>query len=302
MKVKLRHKSKHKKILRIVIVSVVFIIIGMLLPRLFSAVSAIFMYPVHVTNSWLEESSDFIPTLIRDKKSLHEQIEILENDLIAANRSDLTQRRLIEENNRLRESLGISDKARVAAAVIARPDELPYDLLQIDRGRNHGITIGSPVFVGKDVVIGLVVHTTGDYSFVELLTTPGFEATTFIQGPNITAKMEGVGGGIARVSVPQGVVLKVGNLVYLPTVEPGVFGRISYIESSPTQPEQYGYIAPDIPLSSLHFVSVGTQSQISKSIDEIDEVILERLKSELVVTGIGTTTASTTIVSENEDN
>lgn len=302
MRVRSRHTSKKQtKRLRVVLVATVFLLLAMLLPKLFSAVSTAVMAPVHAVNTWLEESSSLAPVFIRSRLSLEEQIEELENELAVSNKTSLTLQRLTDENNRLRQLLGINEESRVAASVIARPDELPYDLLQIDRGSDHGIEIGSPVFIGRDIVIGLIVHTAPTYSFVELVTTPGFEATAFISGPNVAAIIEGMGGGVARVRVPQGVLLKAGNLVYLPSVEPGAFGRISHVENRPTQPEQYGYISPDVPISGLFRVSVGKQSQIAHSAEEINTRILEQMRKELLVGGVvvegqvtATTTASTT--------
>ena len=294
MRVRSRHNSSQKRLFQVVFVSLLLIGVGFFVPRAISAISSAVMYPVHATNVWLKESSSLIPTFIRDRQSLQGRIEYLENELAIAERTNLSQQRLIEENNSLRQLLGINEEVRTAAAVVARPDELPYDLLQIDRGENHGIEVGAPVFIGRDIVIGLIVHTAPEYSFVQLVTTPSFEATAFIAGSNVVVTMEGVGGGMARVKVPQGVPLSVGDLVYLPSVEPGVFGRISFVENRPTQPEQYGYISPDIAISSLYRVSVGKLSQISRSPEEIDERILEQMRKELKVSDVSVGTISTT--------
>lgn len=303
MKVRSRHSSKRQRNLRLVFASIVVVLFGMLLPSIISAVSTAIMTPVHVVNNWLEHSSSLVPTFFRDRRDLEAQIEDLEGRLVVAERNGLTQERLWEENNRLRGLLGVAEEERIAAAVIARPNELPYDLLEIDRGSEDGVEVGAPVFVGKDIVIGLVVHTTPTYSFVELVTTPGFETTTFISGPNVSVTMEGVGGGVARVRVPQGIPLRVGDLVYLPSVEPGVFGRISHVENRPTQPEQYGYISPDIPLSSVYQVAVGNQSQIAGSAEVVDERVRALIKQNLLVRDvsvgvISTSTGTTTDVSQ----
>lgn len=300
MRARSRHNNKRRRIYQVVFFSIAFIGVGILLPSLMSAVSATVMYPIHVTNTWLDESSSLVPTFIRDRRSLNSEIEELKNQVVIASRSNLTQQRLVEENDRLRKLLGADTESRVAAAVIARPNELPYDLLQIDRGSLHGIEVGSPVFVGKDIVIGLVVHTAQEYSFVELITNPGFEATAFISGPDVVVTMEGYGGGVARVRVPQGIPVQAGDLVYLPSVEPGVFGRISHVENRPTQPEQYGYISPDIAISSVFLVSVGKQSQITRSPEEIDERILEQMRTELLVKNVtvGDINASSTTLNE----
>lgn len=292
MRERLRHNSNNRSY-RLIVLFLLIIGIGTLLPKFFSTMSYVLMMPIHSVNTWINESSDLLPILIRTRISLDEEIKDLKNQLIVAGRLDLTQRRLWEENNRLRNLLGVDSESRIAAAVIARPDELPYDFLQIDKGLDHGIDAGAPVFIGKDIVIGLVVHSANNYSFVELFTSPHFKATTFISGPNVVVPMEGMGNGVARVRVPQGINLKTGNIVYLPSIEPGVFGQISYIENEPTQPEQYGYLSYDVPISGLYLVSVGKSSQITRSVDEIDEKILEIMRNELLIEGLSVGVAST---------
>lgn len=289
-----RHKSSKQRLMQITVIALVCIAFGMVVPRLISLVAVASMAPIHGVNTWLEESTSLVPSFIRSRLALQAEIESLKNQIIVSERSNLTQQRLVEENNRLRQLLGADENSRIAAAVIARPGELPYDVLQIDRGSRQGVQVGAPVFVGKDIVIGLVVHTAPDYAFVELITTPSFEATAFIAGPDVVVTMEGVGGGVARVRVPQGIPLATGNLVYLPSVEPGLFGRISHIENQPTQPEQYGYISPDVPLSSLYQVTVGKVSQVSQSAEEINQRISEEMRRKLSVEGVVVTEAGTT--------
>jgi cell shape-determining protein MreC len=294
MRVQSQRNYKKKRTTRIALVAILIIGVGWLLPAVFSMVSAVVMSPFHATSNWLENSSSLIPTFIRDRQSLQEEIETLENELQVNSRTTVTQQRLFAENNRLRGLLGAAEENRILAGVLARPDTLPYDFLQIDRGSNDGIEVGAPVFVGSDIVIGLVVHAAPQYAFVELFTTPGFEATVFLSGPDVVATMHGMGGGVARVSLPQGIPLQSGNLVLVPSVEPGAFGRISYIENEPTQPEQYGYVTPNISLNSLYHVSVGHVSQISQSVEEIDDRVQEEIEKRLVVEGVGLEVSTST--------
>ena len=121
---------------------------------------------------------------------------------------------------------------RLVARVIASPSKLSYDLLQIDRGTKDGVVAGSPVYTGLDTVVGVVVHTANNYAFVDLFTTPGFETTAYIVGPNVFATLEGVGGGIARVKLPQGIPIAEEQLVILPGVSSGVYGEIILLTDS----------------------------------------------------------------------
>ena len=304
MKVQSQRNSNKKRIGRVFLAAVTVVVIGWFLPTAFSFIGAQVMIPFHATTVWLRESNSVLPTFVRERQSLLKEIETLENELQVASRTNVSQQRLFEENNRLRILLGSTQESRIAAGVIARPDSLPYDFVQIDRGASSGIEVGAPVFVGRDIVIGLIAYTAEHYSFVTLFTTPDFTASVFVSGPNVVAKMEGMGGGVARVRMPQGIAMSIDDLVYVPSIEPGVFGKIAFIENEPTQPEQYGYITPDIAISSLFTVAVGRVSQISQSVEQIDEKIMTELLRTLVVEGIGldvsTTTATSSETAETE--
>lgn len=263
MKLHSRHISKKKerteRIVRTVVIAVCVLSLGLVLPKLFSVAGKIAMAPIHGVHSWIQTSDARLPMYLRDRNELISRITELEQAVAIASGTDLTQQRLYEENQWLRQLLGVKNDSRIGAAVIARPGQLPYDYLQIDKGKSDGIQDGAPVYVGKDNVIGFVSFATENYSFIQLFTTPGFSATAFISGANVMATIDGHGGGIARVRVPQGVPLAVGDLVHMPSLDPGVFGRVAYLENEPSQPEQFGYIALSQPVSSLHYVSVGRE-------------------------------------------
>ncbi len=299
MKVRSRHNfrdEKRRRIARAFLTAVVVIGVGLLLPAIFTFAGRIVMYPVHATQQWFHESQARLPMFLKSQNDLVNQITDLESKLAAAESTDLTQRRLYEENLWFRELLSSDGSKRIAAAVVARPNEMPYDLLQIDRGEADGIKIGAPVYIGADNVVGVVSQLAPHYAFVELFTTPGFTATTFISGANVVATLEGYGGGVARVKVPQGVALKVGNLVHVPSIEPGVFGRIEYLENKPSQPDQYGYITLQKPIANINYVSVATETVTPVAPAVIEERISRILKDAFVIDVSKLNLASTTIV------
>lgn len=308
MRVRSRHSSKKSAASKILLAALIILLLGLVVPSVVTMVSRVVMYPVYSVHTWFLQSSSALPTYLREKKELVDEIHTLKNELAVAVSTDLTQQRLYEENVWLRQLLSATTTDRIAAAVIARPNELPYDLLQIDRGSEDGIVIGAPVYIGADNVIGVVALTAPRFSFVELFTTPGFEATAFISGANVIATVEGYGGGVARVRVPQGIALSVGNVVHVPSIEPGAFGRVSYVENRPSQPEQYGYITFDKAISSINYVAVGTEAIAPATPEKISEEVAKLIRESVKVENIdvmkaevlleaASTTATTT---ENE--
>lgn len=279
------------------------LLLGVVLPVAFTFIGRIVLYPIHAMSEWFRTSSSELPMFLREQDELINQISSLENELAVAVSTDLTQQRLFEENMWLRGLLSVNGRERIAAAVIARPTELPYDVMQIDRGSDDGIAVGAPVYVGADNVIGIVTYTAPKYAFVELFTTPGFKATAFVSGANVMTTLEGYGSGVARISVPQGIPLNVGNLVHVPSIDPGVFGRVAYVENRPTQPEQYGYITLRDPVSSIRYVAVAKEivTPIEAPIveqrvrDLINQALLVDIKAINIASSTATSTATATV-------
>lgn len=245
-----------------------------------SGVSFVVLYPVTAVSSWYQYSEGAFPSYLRSRAELTKEIDELKATIANDSGTELSVKRLLEENMQLRSAAQVSTSTnRISARVIAQPSKLSYDLLQIDQGSETGIVVGAPVFLGVDTVIGVVVHVARTYAFVELVTTPGFMATAYIVGPNVFANLEGIGGGVARVRVPQGIALREGNLILLPSVSSGVYGEVVRIENVPTQPEQFGYVTPPLSLQSILYVSVAKDVPSEKSELEIETSVRASVQS-----------------------
>lgn len=218
----------------------------------------------------LNHESNLYTTLRSDGTSLEEN-EKVELDYLRA------------ENSSLRDVMGENTRDRIAAGVIGRPTALPYDILLIDKGESEGILKDAPVYATKDTVIGFVAAVYQNSSLVALLSTPSFTSTAYILGPNIYTTAVGIGGGVTRIHVPQGIELNVGDLVVLPSLSKGVYGRISAIDSVPERPEQYGYLTTDLPINSLKIVSIGSAPLNKISFEEAKNLINEAKRDFLMI-------------------
>lgn len=258
--------------------------LGFLFPWLMTTIATILLYPFHATTLWVKTSEGFLPSYLRSQSELVAEIETLKTELATEVGTQQSIKRLLEENMQLRAmaKAGAAED-RFVARVISRPGTLSYDVLQIDKGSRDGVVIGAPVYTGIDTVVGIVVHVTDSYSFVDLFTSPGFLSTAFIFGPNVFSPIEGMGGGVARVKLPQGVPLATGQLVILPGVSTGIYGEIIGVQNEPTQPEQYGYITSPVSISSLLYVSVGKEVAEVRDDIQIDETIRKEIRASLRV-------------------
>lgn len=306
-----RRISQTKKRFRILLITLVCIAALVIAPALMRTAAAVIVAPVVLAKDWFLESGSSLPQYLRNRKEMVDQIALLESQLAATAGERHTIQTLAQENEELRSLLGYDGEERILAAVIGRPGVLPYDSLMLDRGLDDGITEGAPVYIGDNTVIGIVKNASAKTSLVELITAPNFESTVFIMGPDIYTNAVGIGGGQLRVGVPQGIPLAEGDLVVLPSITSGVYGAISVVQSEATRPEQYGFVSPETPLSSIRFVSVGTTPMQSISFETAQELLgtmRSRLFTVPVPEGIlvdthdtgttGTTSASTTVQAE----
>jgi len=104
------------------------------------------------------------------------------------------------------------------------------------------------------------------------------------------------------VGVPQGIKMSVGDLVILPGISTGIYGAINLVQSVASEPEQYGFVSPELPLASLRLVSVGSMPLKSVSFEDAQAIVAE-VKSDvfivpvpegILVTTDATSTAATT--------
>ena len=275
----------------------------LMVPFIFATLASLIFTPIAATKTWLFESSASFPQFFRDRAALVEEIASLKGELAASGGNRFTIDALSLENDELRRLLGYEGETRILAGIIGRPNVLPYDVLMLDRGSQDGIKEGAPVFISDSTIIGIIRSVTSDSSIVELISTPGFETTVFIIGPDIFTNAIGIGGGQLRVGVPQGIKITEGDLVVIPSVTSGVYGAITHIESEPSQPEQYGFVSTDIPLSGMRLVSVGSTPVSPVSFEEAQAILMKEREALLKVPVpegvlvIASTTATSTATS-----
>lgn len=270
-----RRTSHKKKVRKLLYTGLFLTVLVFLMPRLFGFGAALVVVPVLYFENTLASIGSFLPDFFQDRVQLIKENEKLERQLATETISDQTIKRLLQENRSLRRLLGDSEEKRTGASIIGRPAVTPYDVIIIDKGSVDGIQKNAPVYLGEDQAIGYVAEVYGSVSVVTLLSTPGFEASVYIYGPNIYTTARGIGGGVLEVSVPQGILLSEGDLVVVPALGAGVYGAISVVRSVASEPEQKGYVTYRMPLQSMQYVSVGESVVNSISFEEAAAVVAE---------------------------
>lgn len=281
MKASSRRISLNKRLQTILATIVIATAVLVLLPRLAAVLASVVLTPVVAVEDWLFNSEDTIPAFFRDRNELLDIEQDLRRQLSEQEENTVVLRQLQAENEALRSLFATSTDARIAASVMGRPPQMPYDVVVVDQGRVDGVIESAPVFIGANRVIGYVGEVFEHTAVVVLFTTPDVESTVYIYGPNIYTTAIGVGGGLLRVHVPQGIDLTVGDVAVLPAVDGGIYGEVVSIESVATKPEQYGFVSVDVPISSLRYVSIGTRPIEQVSFADARAVV-ERVRHDLL--------------------
>jgi cell shape-determining protein MreC len=282
-KVSSRHSSFKRKVITAILIVLVGLFLLYVVPQTLRFAVAVVWLPYDTVRTWVLESEQSLPVYLRERHELDSTIRQLEEELAAATGSDASFERLLRENEELRQLFGSLPESRLLARVVARPNQLPYDVIMIDRGANDGVILHAPVFTGQDQLIGVITNVLEKSAHATLVTTPGFLATAYVYGPNIFTTTEGMGSGVLRVRVPQGILLNEQDLVILPALDSGVFGVIDRVETSPTMPERYGYVIADTSLQSLRYVSIGREPITTNNFSEAQAVVADTTVRLLVV-------------------
>ena len=279
-----RRNSKKVQLIGILLVIAAMVLLLHFFGDFAGRIGSTISMPVYGLRSWVTESGAILPSYIRSRNDLISEMNILKEELNAQSGKDAIIRKMIRENEELRSLLGVQDPESIVAAVTARPPYLPYDAVLIDQGSTDGIKDGAIVYHANGQAIGFVSAVFAHGALVTLFSTPGITATAYILGPDIYVTMDGEGGGVIRISVPQGIEIEKGDVVILPSLEAGILGTVRDIESSPTQPVQYGYVVSDIPIQSLHLVSVSSEVPETVTYEEAEVLIDEhRLRQQFII-------------------
>jgi cell shape-determining protein MreC len=127
-----------------------------------------------------------------------------------------------------------SSTESVAASVLARPPETPYDVIIIDRGTRNAITVGDTVRLSEGAEIGKVIEAFDKTSRVILYSAWGQKTNAVLERDALPVTMSGRGGGGFEFTVPREVVIVEGDRILSPFTEASLVGVVEDVEASPT--------------------------------------------------------------------
>lgn len=240
-----------------------------------STISETITIPMYAVRHFFETSSATIPVFVRSRLELLDHMHTLEQQIASQQGVADTLAYVMEENTELRSLLGATSSPRIAAGVIARPPHTPYDTLILDKGSDAGIVEHAPVYHGGGKAIGYVRSVLPHNALVTLFSSSGVTTSVYVFGSNIFTTAYGEGGGVIRISVPQGITVTRGDMVSMPGIDAGVLGLIDDIQSIASEPEQHAYVTSGVPIQSIRLVSVGNTPITPIAFDTALQIVRE---------------------------
>lgn len=228
------------------------------------SVAATLFSPVVSIHTWVSDRSDATQQWFSTKDTLmRERSELLR---------EVDDLRVLKENNEylieLLRSLSVQEEDHIVAGVLLAPHHTPYDTLVIDKGAEDGVKEGAVVYRARDHVLGVVDTVYSDISLVVLASAPGIESTAYLFGADVFTTVVGQGGGVLKALVPQDVPIEIDDVVALPGLGAGIYGRVSFINALDSDPAKEIFITSEVSLNSLFAVEIGASVSHNISFEE----------------------------------
>ncbi len=165
------------------------------------------------------------------------------------------------ENDELRALLHVTgdaadpnEKRGVTAPVVSSVRSSPYGTFLIGAGSADGIVSGSLVLTSGGFVVGIVGNSGLHTTIVTEVFAPGVSTEGSVNGIPIIA--HGSGGGNARIQVPRGLAVAIGDIVLAPALGQRPIGIVGSISSSSASASEELHIRLPMNLASLSYVYV----------------------------------------------
>ncbi|MCX6752283.1 MAG: rod shape-determining protein MreC [Candidatus Nomurabacteria bacterium] len=276
-------KIKQKKVLKIALGVVVLLILLYFRSGIFngfSIVGHVVFRPVLILGNSVGEKIKSAGSYFAFKNSLSSENENLKSELEKDKATMANYDSVLAENVSLKEIFGRTNLGAelprgssapkfVLSAILAKPNQSPYDTLVIDAGASLGIKKGDTVFALGNVPIGRVDLVYPNSSKVILFSNSGEKTQVVIgskparnasgiadAGGNIFTEIVGRGGGNFEMVMPKDLTLAKGDQAVLPGIVPYVLGIVETTISDPRDPFQKALLVSPVNIQELKFVEV----------------------------------------------
>lgn len=190
-------------------------------------------------------------SLVSENNALKKEVREYEAKL-------LDRDRLFAENTELKALLGrdAGIEKNLLAAILAKPNQSPYDTLLLDVGSENGVKVGDTVTTYDSIAIGKIKDVYSSTSRAVLFTSPGEEHQGTLLGSNIPLKLTGRGGGNFIIELSREVSVLEETPVFSIGLSPRILGVVEGIFTDPRDPFQSILVRSPINMAELKWVLI----------------------------------------------
>ena len=162
---------------------------------------------------------------------------------------------LRQQNQEFRALLSVAEQSEgITVPLLSSFRASPFGTFLVGAGTNKAIGMGDIVETAGGFVIGRVSEVHSKTALVSQIFAPHASIDVNVGGAAATA--EGQGGGNARLRVPHGVVVSVGDVVTAPEIAHRPIGVVGKVISNPADPYAEIYVRIPVNILSLQYVYV----------------------------------------------
>ncbi len=177
---------------------------------------------------WTAEnfSKDFLKLSFDSKSDLYKQNVVLKTQLAKYEERIAQADSLQAENESLKELMGrIKPEMKVVlSAILAKPNQTPYDTLIIDRGEADGLKPDDLVFAQGNILIGSIESVEKNSAKVLMYSTPGNISQVIYGSSGKYFNARGMGNGTLEVDVSREIEVVEGDMFYYPGLDDTLVG------------------------------------------------------------------------------
>ncbi len=267
MNYRLDKKTKRKKFWWIVTLCVLLIIFFLVRQPFFNTFSYLghtIFRPVFSVGNKVGSVFHGVSSFFSSKRSLLLENEALNNKLEEQEARLANYDALSAENNILKETFGRKeDRTLVLSAILAKPNQSPYDTIIVDAGSSNNVQVGNIVFAKGFIPIGRVAEVYPRSSKVILFSNSG-ERTKVVITKNAALEetqglfmdITGRGGNNFEMVLPRDFVVEKGDEVILPGITPFVVAVVDTIISDPRDAFKKALLVSPVNIQTLKFVEI----------------------------------------------
>ena len=254
-------KAKQKRNIKIALGVALLIILFFFRSPVFgglSSVAQVIFHPALVLGNRISEKFENIGSYFASKNSLYSQNQKLQDEVAFDDARMANYDSVMADDAGIKEILNRKDPKMpmILSAILAKPNQSPYDTLLIDAGTAENAKIGERVFALGDVPIGRVAEVYPHSAKVILFSNPGEKTEVVISGKNIFMELVGRGGGNFEMIIPTDITVQIADQVALPGINPLIVAIVGKIISDPRDPFTKALLSSPVNMQNLKFVEV----------------------------------------------